>query len=694
MISKKIVALKNCRFEVLTRGKEFIGLAKIHIGNTLVRSGRLPLSPYFETFSGLQLARLEHRGTVARKDRIVIKLGAEFARRSVAWMRDHSFDPIHDASDWGDQPIAGRGSLRLVLRPAREDVEGARFEGFSYHWEYETRDRACALFWLMDRASWEIDGDIVGGTVISQSACSRPEITFNRNTTWSTEGVLHFLVEQGGDINPVMTHNLPRFASHGSFDFQFKGNNTLIGVFARVGLIRSLVKREAGSRELKHFDKHIFDEAMRIATVPKRILLNTDRKTFTGQRNLWTWLFDQVHNRARAEFGLREEPIRTCLAHNYWLNFTVRTYYKDLLPAAKALGFESVFIDPVNRNDMTENVFSKNMCCGHEYEPAPRLGGTKAVKNFVRTCRKAGLAVFSWTNNDQSYASPVNLKWARARDWWVKMEDGRLKYGGAYTNVLGIWSFKNPAARAYWVNCLKRIKRETGLCHYLFDSFYNLGFMPVSYAGMAPKTMHRELLGALKELQDAGIGFMIESFGPFGSPQHGCVRDYAEPGLEYAGYKIRPGFGYSTVPTKEKRVAVNAEERMYHFLAHMAVPTLPLFEKGVRADRLWKNGLKSALADYRGNRPFMHKRILQEDGKSVLWHDSKGRRATLWNFEDRVVKLPGRITDATAGRELPAESVYRLKANHTYTIQATRLPVRVAHPPRPQIEHFTVWSKV
>ena len=38
-----------------------------------------------------------------------------------------------------------------------------------------------------------------------------------------------------------MTHNLPRWASHQAFDFQFKGDRTLLGVFERVELIRSVL---------------------------------------------------------------------------------------------------------------------------------------------------------------------------------------------------------------------------------------------------------------------------------------------------------------------------------------------------------------------------------------------------------------------------------------------------------------------
>ncbi len=286
MTKRPILRLHDCRFELLTRGDEFRGLGKIWIGDTLIRSGRLPLSPYFETFSGLQLHRLRYRRVEKSQRRFVIKLAAELTRRPIAALRDHSFDPIHDASDWDQNTVAGRGELSLIVEPARETVEGTRFDGFRYHYEYRAADEASGLYWIMDRASWELDGNIVGSTVISQSACSPPGVTFAKNIAWSTEGVLHFLVAKGGDENPVMTHNLPRFASHGSFDFQFKGSKTLLGVFERVGLIRSLLQRDAGKRELKTFDKHIFDQAAHASTVPKKVLLNTDRKTATTQKNL------------------------------------------------------------------------------------------------------------------------------------------------------------------------------------------------------------------------------------------------------------------------------------------------------------------------------------------------------------------------------------------------------------------------
>ena len=44
-MAKRIVALKDCRFEVLTDKDAFLGLGKVWIGRTLIRSGRLPMAP-------------------------------------------------------------------------------------------------------------------------------------------------------------------------------------------------------------------------------------------------------------------------------------------------------------------------------------------------------------------------------------------------------------------------------------------------------------------------------------------------------------------------------------------------------------------------------------------------------------------------------------------------------------------------
>lgn len=663
-MTSKIVTANRCGFEVLTKGSTFLGLGRIWIGKTLVRSGRLPLRPYTQTFSGLELACLK----LLRINAGRVELEAQFRRMPVKVMRDHSFDPIHETGDWGRDMVAGTGRLDLVIKSSRDEFNGVSFVGFSYHWEYRSKD--VPLYWLMDQASWELDGDIMGATAVSQSACSAPVVTFDRKNSWTTEGILAFLIGRGE--NAVMTHNLPRWASHGAFDFQYKDDRTLIGVFGRVELIRSVTCRDAGKPELKHFDKHIFDQSLQVKTVPKKILLNTEPKSETGQQNVWTWIHEDVEDRARAEFGLRQEPYLPTMGQNCWVNFTAETYLKDLIPAAAAVGCRRVFVDNLKKSAMTDRTpfpgkFNWNMCCGHEYEIAPELGGNAGVKKLVQQARKQGIMVKSWTNNDQAHSSPLSNS---HKEWFILLEDTRQPYGGSYAFVMGALDLSVKEARDYFVRAHRKIKRETGLSWYLFDSFYNLAFMPVNYRGLQPRTVWRGLLQSFKQLQDAGVHFTIESFGPFGSPQHGHPSSYNFSTI-FACYRVGLGNDYSTVPTLAplKDMTPRSAAGVYYALAHMAYGGIPLFEDGKRIDQVWTPEHKQALADYHAVLPHLQRRILQEDGLGVLWRDKGGKRHTLFNFKARTLRLSGKVVDITTGRVLPCLELYPLEACHTYVIR-------------------------
>jgi hypothetical protein len=678
---KKTCTLGNCRFQVLSEKDRFVGIGSIWIGRTAVRSGRLPLSPYTQSFRGHELSELKLLGVDESPSEIRIRTQAVFKPLPVKILRDHSFDPIHETSDWDKTPPSGTASLDIVLRQASDSFDGTAFGGFSYHYEYNSE--TIPVFYFLDKASWELDGDIAGTTVVTQSSCSAPVVVFDDEKKYTTEGVIHW-DDPAALVNPVMTHNLPRWASHQAFDFQFKGNKTLIGVFEQVELIRSILQRDQGKAELKTFDKHIFDQTLQYKTVAKSILLNVDKKSPTDQKNLWTRIIDEIHNRARAEFALAEEPLRTRLSQNYWANFTYDSYRKDLIPAAENLGFESIFIDNVNKSAMTEEsplkgVWNWNMCCGHEYEPAPKLGGPELLKKLMDDCKSKGLYVFSWTNNDQALGSPKNRAERDAGNgWYLLLEDTRQKWGGAYMGCMSILNFRNPEPRNWWIECLKKNKATTGLEAYLFDSFYNLGFFPVNYDKGTPATQWKQLVGAFKELQDAGVHFLIESFGPFGSPAHGCPMSFGDADKLFAAYKLTVSLGYTTVPTNTEMKQVADLDTLYTFLAHMVGPNVPLHKDGKRIDQVWGDAHKRALADYRENRPHMHKRYLQEDGQSVLWHDKEGKRATLWNFADRQAALPGGVHDLTANEALAKSRKYPLKAFHTYAItDADQLPTTV-----------------
>ena len=441
-----------------------------------------------------------------------------------------------------------------------------------------------------------------------------------------------------------------------------------------------MLRREAGKAELKTFDKHIFDQSLSYATSPKKILLNGAAKSVVDQQNLWTWIFTEVDDRARAEFGLREEPLLVGIGQNFWDNFTVDSYYKDLLPAAAAIGAKRIFVDNLKKSAMTErsplpDVFHWNMCCGHEYLISDKLGGTAKLKEFIERAARAGVQVMMWTNNDQALSSPINDSERDDKGWFVRLEDARQKYGGAYAAVMSVLDLGVEEARNYFVQSHIAIKEQTGLSALYFDSFYNLGFMPVSYRHCRPTTMWRGCLQAMKALQDAGFNLVIESFGPFGQPGHGHPSSY---NLEHIFACIKVGLGndYSTVPANHPVFTEQADDidGDYYCLAHLAGISVHLEKDGRRVDELWTDERKQMLALYHTLLPLLKTRYLQPDGKSVLWHDAAGTQATLWNFAERQADLPGTVTDLTTGEELPKSEHYLLRARHTYAVRDAVLP--------------------
>jgi len=676
-VNTQLVSIGSSKIELLTDGQRFLGIGKCWIGDTLVRSGRLPIRLATQSFTGHEIDHTDLIKVQSGAKEIRIKTRASFRPMPVKVMRDHSFDPIHELGDWNAPVESGSAEIDIVIKPASDDFEGVKFGGFQYHYEYKSADTP--IFHLFESSSWEIDGDITGATVVSQSSCSDPIFTADKKNGWTTEGVIYFVPNL---YNKNMTHNLPRWASHQAFDFQFKGSTILLGVFDHVDLIRTTLVRDEGKPELKTFDKHIFDQTKSYKTSPRMILINTEDRSETDVKNIWTWVIDEVHNRARAEFGMKEVPMTPRLGQNYWQKFTIDTYFRDLLPAAIATGFKELFVDNLNKNDDNAgtNIHNGgNMCCGHEYETSPKLGGPEVLKKFIDACKEHGIRTMSWTNNDQSNCSPIFQKHRNnnGTGWFVHMEDTRLAYGGAYTDVFGILDFKKKEPRDYWVNCLKTIKKESGLDGYLFDSFYNLGFMPVNYEQGKCSTQWRETLEAFADLQKAGVEFLIESFGPWGQPQHGCPRTYSID-RAWVVYKVGLGNDYTTVPTGKTYDDPRKDEAaaMYYCLAHKVAVQAPLWKGEKRIDETWTDEHRTALADYQANRDGMYKRFLQEDGQCVLWHDKAGKKATLWNFADRKVKLPGKVTDVSTGETLKPSPKYALKASHTYSITG-QLPEKI-----------------
>ncbi len=645
--------LDGCTFEPLVQSEMFLGLGRITIDGIAVRSGRLPLIPYSQSLCGMETSDFSLRAIDQQHDRLSIHLSVGFRpvlqRQALDWNLDH----VLDTSDWDAKEATVSGDLTLHITPATETFNDTLFRGFSYQWEYVG---PVPLYWLLDRASWEIGGDVRGSTVWSQSLFTNPVATFDGDAAWSTE--LKLSENEAG--NRDVLQFWPRWMSMQPFDFQFNDTAALVGTFDRLGLIRSVLKRESGGHELKVLDRHLFNQATQFRTVPKRILLAAGAQSLAKRRNLWTSILDKTHHHALAEVGMKPIAPSTCLQQDFWKPHTFDDYRKDLLPAAIATGVDYIRLGNVNRSNASEGLHG-NQCESHEYMVAENLGGAASLKSLVADAAGHGIGVYSWTSTAQSPNSPIYHQHRGDPGWFVRMEDGRQTFGGTHSTDFQFLNLATDAPRDYWVESLKKIKIDTGVSGYFWDMAANVSFIPIDYLNMKPQTMWREALAATKALQDAGIT-LDGLCGPFVHPGQGHHRGYES--WEALFLSLRLIFAR---PEGNKTLWTPSE--MYRVFAHGSVPLLQLFYGQTRIDELFTDEHRRVMKEFAALAGRLKHRVLGDDGAAVEWAQDDGS-LLVCNLVDRSVWFDGRVRDLSRQIELARgpDNPSTLIANHTYSM--------------------------
>lgn len=678
------VRIGAAAIELQTSGRQLLGLGRITIDGTVVRSGELPLRPFTQTLDGLEYDRYEVEDLSATANRLVIRTRALATAGAVHVQLDHSLDPIWSARPWDGRVLAS-DTLEWILERAERKLGDRTFEGFRYYFRFRSARRS--VWYLLDRASWELDGRAEGLTLLRQQMGEDPCVTLRKATPYRTAADIPF------PLNPVMTYDVPRWASEQGFDYQYRGANALVGLFDAPGLVRTVVTREPGSTCVLHFDKHIFDAARRASTIPKFIGLARGLGDATDQLNQWTRVFDADQDNVLQQHGMRRPQVETMLSQNLWHGFTAESYRQDLLPAAAALGVQKVFIDPFWQNDMTRaregtlrGAHIGNMCCPHEYEVAEVLGGPAGYRRLVADFEAQGVALQSWIGSHQSYHSPLLAK--TFANCPIRLPDGRHWWKSGYDCIVGMDLTTDFGPM--FQQAVIRAARATGVRRFLYDSFYNFGFMPVSYytadpahptdphkGEMRPHTQWRALLAIMAAWQRAGLHLTIESLGPWGQGQHGVQGRYDRPGAEALAYQCSVGIGYSVIPApgSSRARSLDGSRTYYRFLANKAPLSLGLFgAQGQRADAAPNAAaLRQANDDYRAALPCMHRREILPEGAGVLWTAEDGRRQALFAYRTGTVGVAAglRYRDLTAGTAgTVATDTLRVQAQHTYLLEA------------------------
>ncbi len=690
--SNRFLTVGQATVELLVEHGCLTSLGAISVHGVALRQPTARFLPWFDSYNGEVFDRFEFVEVKPRGEQTVVALRAiandNFPFRE---QRDCSGDLCFRNLSVDAAPVVA--DFAIVFQPATTSLAGHAFAGFTYWFEYN--QPACPIHRLLDRATWELGGNLDDLNLVCRNWLTPPRLKIGRDTVYSTVGLDKWATLLPGNM-------WARWSLLPGFDLQYGQAGVLVGCFDQVSLIRTAIESNAGEDAIRCNDFHWFENSGQVATNPKTILHSTDQLDHTDALNLWTALQDRDREIGRRQFGIAaEEPPRLTESENVWRGYHFDTTYEPTLAVAAEFGMDQIFVDvcweqgqalkesfdallPPDRQRGT--IFAKyqprNMCCVLDFAVAEAHGGEAALKRLCERAASQGLKVISWMAahvhphsiivdgrqclEDADNALPLSQKFAHGKNGAIAaMESGRHPSTG-YPNSCWTLNLNSPVYR-YFADSILGVCQRTGLDGFLWDSFSNLGWWQVDYADGSMRPQFDKMAELYAELTRTGLYVQPEAIVSFSS--HSCCGLHG--GDVYAGDLL--GYSYDTVISLHRTDADETAilrgqapvDRLFRCLAHRRVPGMSLHQVP-RAE--WQPAavaaIKEYFAAYKLARKSMRQRTVLKDDRGVLWQGADGERL-LWSFQAQewpddqpVDLLDGR---PVPGGRLAPWRVYRLQ---------------------------------
>ncbi len=677
-----MTAIRFSHVEIIPaiEGGELKSLGAVRMHGKDVRNAANRFLPWFDTYEGQIFRTFRHVETVVEDDatRIVTKAVGDpdypFIER-----RDSSGDICLRPAAWDEAPV--ESELRIGFRPAAAEIDGHAFHGFTYWFEYA--NPAAPIHRLMDRQTWEIGGRLDGVSLACRNLFDVPYKRLSRDAGFSTVGL-------DKAINVLPGNLWARWSLLPAFDMQTSPAGTLVAWFDRVSCIRSALQTNPGEDWLRVVDLHYFEQSGDVRTNPKTVLFCPDALSEVDAVNLWTRLYDQEYDKARAQFGFEDREITpVVVGKNVWRGIDFDTTYEDALELAAELGADAIFIDPLwqhgedfdrmlkqlvpeerRAGTVLEKLCYQNTCCTFDLEVSTSAGGEAGLKRLCDRARAKGVSVLAWF---AAHMTPRSVRIDRhdkeAQKRIATKESGRHPDTG-YAGEC--WTLNlNDEFRDWVFDQVRGVCERTGLQGYLWDSFSNLGWWQVDYGdgSMRPQFDHMGRLYA--KLVNAGVWLTPEGVVSFTRTSccglHGGDT-YGGEALPYA-YAMNASAGYRDPATRKQVNPLTdlftrpdafgyAFRRFAHkWIFRIAIQSLPLREAW-HPEAVQK--FKDLIAVYKRYRHLMEKRTVLPGDQGVLW-EAEADEVLLFAFQphERAGTWRDALTDdpVTDGR-LQAERVY------------------------------------
>lgn len=707
------IALPNDTvIELCTRDDEFLGLGRVTMAGTSLRSGRRPMFVDIRTPNGVQLCRYRLASRQALPDGGVLLTFTmqQQAGGMMEWMV-HEVRNRYNTADWSCGPQPAAAVLTLEIHPVSRTLGSAACSGFSYQYHY-TSD-VLPIYKILDRGTWEIGESALGNECWMRNATVPSIYAFAQpGQFYSTEWYLPMCLNPSGfQFHPLQTQ-LQGFTMTAATD------GVLFTWPTEVAHIRTLIEKPREAEEIVHWHEHCGDLSSACSTAPVEVLWCPGAFDRVARANLHNTMFTMVADTLHAQLGMRRERVTTYGVIEEWSLPDMAEYTKSVLPQMLDLQLKTIFLPNEFENNM--NTWGVgNMCCTVDYQVAESVG-TEALTAFCRTAKQGGARVEMWGNTAIStltailkpqeggyhkrvdylpQAGSIQDVLERAKAPFVRNPSNAIE-ADHYTPVFAVLNLRDPAIRAYWRERWQVAHDNIGLEGIFLDSSFNLSSDKFHYvqncdaerAGatidqadvhghvrpahdreQAILSQYHAHLSLMAEMQRMGYHYAGEDIGVFGVHRSGpsilhrldnlflwadCLAVFDAPEMTRCGADPDAVFF--------RGLAYRLMWMIYwDFAQHRPTFYFAGSREDVDHPTPWHLSLLRA---YNAVDAHMRQRTILPEERGVCYADPSTR--VLWAFDDMTLPLsaPSRIHDVCAGTTCDGDRVKALR-HHIYRIE-------------------------
>ncbi|MBS3763087.1 MAG: hypothetical protein KGZ25_07270 [Planctomycetes bacterium] len=559
-MTNKIQFQNGVEIELRQEQSGFKGLGSIRVDDVELRNDRRPMFVSIRNPDAIQFTDWVLEKEEERDDGVVLELSGRCQQKGLMEWMCHEVRNRLALPDWtAESQPAEDTRLELMLRPVTRTIGGERYAGFSYQYKY--RGESIRIYWILDFATWEPRGGIVGDTFWLRNNFVRPISTFESTedrycTEWYMDDILQ----------PNIFQFIPFQTELPGFTYTASPAGTLVTWSPRVAHIRSLFQKKEGLDELEHWHQHCGDLACEFETSPMEVLFVPGERDFVGHANRWEAVKETVFETLHKDIGMRRERVSAYGIMEEWDDADLELYREEGLPKLINAGMQKVYLANHFQNNM--NVFGvSNMCCTVDYKVAESVGEDK-LRRFCQAAQEHGLKVDMWGNTSISTLGymawrpngrPKRIDFLPREDSikeaideaecpFVRNPSGAIE-ADHYAPVFAVLNLRDPAIRDYWMKRWSYAAEEIGLDGIFLDSSFNLSSDKFHYQpnpdpgqrggkpadgvklrkAQRPReepqpvilSQYRAHLDLMVRMQEAGYDYGNEDMGVFGVHRHG-----------------------------------------------------------------------------------------------------------------------------------------------------------------------------